>query len=194
MTIKFIGNSAKSGGAIVLLSSSLELVGGDSNIMIFENNSAKENGGAILVQPDLLYYTIPYLHLVDTHCLYKINSSTNSEEHFFYFVNNSAEISGNDMYGASLAWCNGSSVHTIPRYSNPLSSISGNPLRVCICDNENKSLCQDLSHNHIAHSFIPGEMITLLLVVVGGDLGATPGVVHALPSSSATILRTEYHQ
>jgi predicted outer membrane repeat protein len=92
VTIKFIGNSAKSGGAIVLLSSSLELVGGNSN-MTFENNSAKENGGAILVQPDLLYYTVPYLHLVDTHCFYKINSTTDHDsELFFYFTNNSAEI------------------------------------------------------------------------------------------------------
>jgi hypothetical protein len=102
--------------------------------------------------------------------------------------------SGNDIkfYGASLAWCNESSMHTIPRYSNSLSSISGDPLRVCICDSKNKPLCQNLSH---AHSFTPGEKITLLVVVVGGDWGATPGAVHAYyPSSSAKILRTEYHQ
>ena len=191
--IKFIGNSAKSGGALVLLSSSLEFVGGKSNIT-FENNSAKENGGAILVQPDLLYYTIPYLNLVDTHCLYKTNSTTNNSVNQFFFVNNSAEISGNDIYGASLAWCNVRSIHNIPSYSNPLSSISGDPLRVCICDNENNPLCQNLSHNHITHSFIPGEMITLPLVVVGGDLGTTPGVVHAYPSSSAKILPSQYHQ
>ena len=194
-TIKFIGNSAKSGGAIVLLSSSLELVGGDSN-MIFVNNSAKKNGGAILVQPDLLYYTVPYSHLNDTHCLYK--TKFDSHNHFFYFMNNSAEISGDDVYGASLdlAWCNGSSVLrvAIPRYSNPLSSISGDPSRVCICDNKNKSLCQNLSYNHITHSFTPGEMITLLVVTVGGDLGATPGLVHAYPSSSAKILPAQYHQ
>ena len=75
MTIKFTGNSARSGGAIALVSSSLEFVGGDSNIT-FENNSAKENGGAILVQPDVLYYTLPYIHSVDTHCLYNTNSTT----------------------------------------------------------------------------------------------------------------------
>ena len=39
--LQFIGNSAKSGGAIVLLSSSLEVVGGNLN-MTFANNSAKE--------------------------------------------------------------------------------------------------------------------------------------------------------
>ena len=148
MIIKFIGNSAKSGGAIVLLSSSLELIDGNSNIT-FENNSAKENGGAVFVRPDLLYYTVPYLYLVGTDCLYKTNSTTDSGEHFVYFINNSAEISGDDIYGASLALCRGSSVHIIQRYSNPLSSISGDPLRVCVCDNENKPLCQNLSYNHI---------------------------------------------
>jgi predicted outer membrane repeat protein len=193
MTIKFVGNSAKSGGAIVLLSSSLEFTGRNSN-MTFENNSAKENGGAILVQPDLLYYTVLYLHLVDTHCLYK--TVNDSDNHFFYFVNNSAGISGDDVYGASLgqAWCNGSSVHTIPRYSNSLSSISGDPSRVCICDNKNQPLCRNLSYNQIIHSFTPGEMITLLVATVGGDWGATPGIVHAYPSSLAKILPAQHHQ
>ena len=191
MTVKFTGNSARSGGAIVFVSSSLEFGGGNSKIT-FENNSAKEDGGAILVQPDVLYYTLPYstVHLVDTHCLYKTNSTT--EKHFFYFVNNSAERAGSDIYGASLDWCNGSRVHTISRYSNR-SSISGDPSRVCICDSNNKPLCHNLSYNQIAHSFTPGEMITLPLVIVGGDLGATPGVVHAHPSS-AKILPTQYHQ
>ena len=192
MTIKFIGNSANSGGAIVFLSSSLEVVGGNLN-MTFANNSAKENGGAIFVQPDLLYYTIQYLNLNNIYCFYRRNSTTDLDNHFF-FVNNSAKISGNDMYGASLAWCEGTSVHSIPSSSNLLSSISGDPLRVCICDNKKKPLCQNLSHSHIAHFFIPGETITLLLVMVGGDLGATPGVVYAYLSSSAKILPAQYHQ
>ena len=192
MTVKFIGNSANSGGAIVLLSSSLEVVGGNLN-MTFANNSAKENGGAIFVQPDLLYYTVQYLNLNNIHCFYRRNSTTDLDNHFF-FANNSAEISGDDIYGASLAWCEGTSVHSIPSSSNLLSSMSGNPLRVCICDNKKQPMCQNLSHSHIAHFFIPGEMITLLLVMVGGDLGATPGVVHAYLSSSAKILLTEYHQ
>ena len=192
--LQFIGNSAKSGGALVLLSSSLEVVGGNLN-MIFANNSAKENGGAIFVQPDLLYYTLPYQQLNETHCFYERSSTTESDlDNHFFFVNNSAGISGDDMYGASLAWCEGISMHSIPSSSNPLSSMSGDPLRVCICDNKKKPLCQNLSYSHIAHLFIPGEVITLQLVVVGGDLGATPGVVHAYPSSSAKILPSQYHQ
>ena len=189
MTMKFIGNSAKSGGAMALLSSSLELVGGDSNI-IFVNNSAKEKGGAIFIQPDLLYYTIQYLSLYDTHCFYKTNPTIDSDNHFI-FMNNSAEISGDDIYGASLAWCNKSSMHTIPKYSNTLSSVSGDPLRVCICDDKSKPLCQNLSYTHL---FIPGEAFTLQLVVIGGDWGTTPGVVHAYPSSSAKMLPAQYHQ
>ena len=168
------------------------LVEGATN-MTFENNSAKNNGEAILVHPDLLYYTLQYMQLVDTHCLYKTNSTTGSEEHFFYFVNNSAESAGSDVYGASLvAWCNGSRVHTIPRHSN-LSSISGNPSRVCICDDDNKPLYHNLSYNQIAHSFTPCEMITFPLVIVGGDWGTTPGVVYAYPSS-AKLQSTQYRQ
>ena len=79
---------------MVLISSSLEFRGGTTN-MTFENNSAKEDGGAILVQPDLLYYTVQYMELVYTHCLYKTDSTT--EEHIFYFLNNSAERAGSDV-------------------------------------------------------------------------------------------------
>ena len=191
-TIKFIGNSAQRGGAMALVSSYLEIVGGSSNIS-FENNSAKEDGGAILVQPDILQYTVQYVHLVDTHCLYKTNST--SSEHNFKFVNNSAKRAGDDVYGASLAWCNGSTVNRIAGYPT-LSSISGEPTRVCRCDSNSKPLCANLSYSQIDLSFHPGEMITLLLVTVGGDWGLTPGIVHAniQQPSSAKIQHFQKHQ
>ena len=72
-TTRFINNSAAYGGAMALLSSVLKLVNGNSNL-IFENNSAKEKGGAIYVDPDKFQYTLQvqydnYYNLLDT-CLY----------------------------------------------------------------------------------------------------------------------------
>ena len=71
-TSRFINNSAAYGGAMALLSSVLKLVNGNSNL-IFENNSAKEKGGAIYIDPDKFQYTLQvqydnYYNLLDT-CL-----------------------------------------------------------------------------------------------------------------------------
>jgi predicted outer membrane repeat protein len=152
-TSKFINNSAANGGAIALLSSTLELVNGSSNLT-FENNSAKETGGAIYVDPDRFKFTSQirynnFYYLLETNCLYDTGTDTTSMEQHLYFINNLAGIAGDDIYGASLEWCNGSVVYIHPKNNSNLSSISGNPLRVCRCDNQYKPLCRNISHTII---------------------------------------------
>ena len=180
-TTRFINNSAANGGAMALLSSTLQLVNGSANLT-FENNSAKEKGGAIYVDPDQFEYTLQiqynnYYHLFDTHCIYHTNPT--SMEQYLYFISNLAQIAGDDIYGASLEWCNGSVVHLHPKNNSGLSSISGNPSRVCRCDEQHKPLCNNISNSHFSRSYYPGEMISVSVVVVGGDWGATPGMVYA---------------
>ena len=197
-TNKFINNSARYGGAMALLSSTIELVNGSSNLT-FENNSAKEKGGAIYVDPDQFgIYTsqAQYDYLLDINCLYDTNPT--SMEQYLYFVNNLAHVAGDNIYGASLAWCNGSVVHMDPKNNSTLSSVSGSPLRVCRCDNQHKPLCRNISHNHFSLSYYPGETITVSIVVVGGDWGATPGMVYAgfQPPYTSSILKPsgQYNQ
>ncbi len=153
-TNRFINNSAANGGAMALLLSTLELINGSSNL-IFENNSAREKGGAIYVDPDKFQYTLQvqydaeYYQLLDT-CLYD-TTPTNMKQ-YLHFMNNLAQIAGDDIYGASLEWCNGSVVHIHPKNNSSLSSISGNPLRVCRCDKSRKPLCHNISGNHYSLS------------------------------------------
>jgi predicted outer membrane repeat protein len=212
----FFKKSAANGGAMALLSSTLKLVNGNSNLT-FENNSAKEKGGAIYVDPDKFEYTSQvrynsFYNLHDTNCLYSTNP-TNSEQ-YFYFIDNVAQIAGDDVYGASLEWCNRSIVHIRPKNNSSLSSISGNPSRVCHmkkywdiyhlvaltgrCDDEHKPLCRNISHNHYSFSYHPGETIAVSVVVVGGDWGATHGMVYARfqPSYTSSILKpsSQYNQ
>ena len=198
-TNRFINNSAANGGAMALLSSILELVNGNSNL-IFENNSAKGKGGAIYVDPDKFQYTLQvqydnYYHLLDI-CLY--NTNPTGSEQYLYFTNNLAQIAGDDVYGASLELCNGSVVHMYPKNYSNLSSISGNPSRVCRCDEQHKPLCHNISGNQYFHSYYPGETIPVSVVVVGGDWGATPGMVYARfqPPHTSSILKpsTQYSQ
>ena len=176
VTLQFICNSAQRGGAIALLSSTIELVSGYSNIM-FINNSASGFGGAIYVDPDLLQQQ--YRYLLGTHCLYEKPPFSSNTNHSFYFINNLAGVAGYDVYGASLTWCEGSKVHKIPNNSS-LSSISGDPSRVCKCDKHHKPQCHDSSYIYITQDIYPGDTFTIPVVVVGGDWGPSPGTVYAI--------------
>ena len=197
-TIKFISNSARNGGAMALLSSTFELVNGSTNLN-FENNSAREKGGAIYIDPDQVeftsqvrYNTFYYLH--EKNCLYTNPTST---KQYFNFVNNLAQVAGDDVYGVSLEWCSRSVVNIRPKNNSSLSSISGSPTRVCRCDNKRRPLCRNISYNHISRSYYPGETIPISVVVVDGDLGATPGMVYARfhpPHTSILKPSTQYNQ
>ena len=139
------------------------------------------------------YNTFYYLH--EKNCLYANPTST---KQYFNFVNNLAQVAGDDVYGASLEWCSRSVVNIRPKNNSSLSSISGSPTRVCRCDNKRRPLCRNISYNHISHSYYPGETIPISVVVVGGDLGATPGMVYARfqPPHTSSILKpsTQYNQ
>ena len=89
---------------MALISSTLILLHESSNLT-FANNSAKEFGGAIYVDPDHFEYTyqIGYnYYYINTYCLYDTNPNA-TETYYFNFVHNQAQIAGDDVYGASLA-------------------------------------------------------------------------------------------
>jgi hypothetical protein len=136
--------------------------------------------------------------LLDKNCLYDTNPANTEQLLHFYFVNNHAQVAGDDVYGASLAWCNRSVVHIQPKNNLSLSSVSGSPSRVCRCDEQHKPLCRNISHNHLSLSYYPGETITVSVVVVGGDWGATRGMVYAgfPPPRTSSVLKpsSQYNQ
>ena len=70
-----------------------------------------------------------------------------------------------------------------PKNNSSLSSVSDNPSRVCRCDNIHIPQCRNISYSHFSRSYYPGETISVSVVVVGGDLGATPGMVYTLDSN-----------
>ena len=126
---------------MTLYSSTLNLVAG-ANVS-FINNSAQETGGAIHVEPDLT--RMPKLE-----CFYQCNNAT------LYFMNNSAESGGDNVYGASLVYCE----YTLWRQSCLLnatilntrkSSVSSDPIHACICDNEGRPQCTDSSFTNMSN-------------------------------------------
>ena len=176
------------------ISSTLEWISSDSKL-IFINNSASEFGGGIYIYPDVIQ--LRYKYFFEINCLYyKPLNDTNSTKPNIYFVNNSATIAGFDIYGASLFWCNRRNVdiHEITN-NNEMSAISGDPVRVCKCDDENQPQCNIFSYTQDAY---PGETIAIALVLVGGDWGPTPGTVYAHYTSAADssnlIVSSQYNQ
>ena len=179
--ISFVNNSALRGGAIALFSSTLNIAA--NTVVTFINNTATQFGGAIYVTPGI----VPSMVLnsnFNPHCFYQLLNCSTTSTYNFVFEGNSAAYGGDDIYGVSLIesdcsyntpYCN----LTINRSSSSNSSISSDPLHVCICDSNGKPQCENNSYTFMSYSVHPGEIFTLSFVVVGGDFGLTIGTVYA---------------
>ena len=81
-------------------------------------------------------------------CFYQLLNCSANSTYNFVFEGNSAPNGGDDIYGISLiessTSCSSDTPCTlaIDRSSSKNSSISSNPLRVCICDDNGKPQCE----------------------------------------------------
>ena len=120
-----------------------------------------------------------------SHCFLKVNSS----EATLMFVNNTAAWGGNVLYGGNLAWecithnhtCVDSCLVALKNVSyitpqDSFSQITSDPLRVCLCNSQNKPDCTIVSRTLSAY---PGQTITIKAVVAGQDFGTVRGPVYA---------------
>lgn len=181
--ISFENNHGVRGGAMSLYLTTLNITV-NTNVT-FINNSAEQWGGAIYVAPGIVpdvtlnSYNVPS-------CFYSLlNCSFNYLSYYFVFEGNSATYGGDDIYGLSriAGYCFYHHTYpcglTISGASSSNSSISSAPLRVCICDNDGKPQCENNSYIAVNYDVHPGELITIPVVLVGGDLGLTTGTVYA---------------
>ena len=178
----FQNNTAINGGAMVLHSSTLYI---DRNTnVLFINNTAANVGGAIFVdsgsimRPDSDFTRFP--------CFYQILHPFSNYSFELSFTNNSARSGGNDIYGASLKGNCQESKNSLFDFdafklfhfnTRNLSSVSGSPSRVCICES-NIPQCTDPLRIFMNRTVYPGETITLSVAVAGGDFGTTIGKVY----------------
>ena len=173
-SVSFFNNSGIRGGAITLHLSTLNLATGAS--VSFINNSAQETGGAIHVEPDIT-------RMPEPKCFYQRDIYCNNTV-TLYFMNNSAKIGGDNVYGASLAFCQDDTYDENCPISTTLldtreSSVSSDPIYVCICDSEGRPQCTNSSFINMSKNVYPSEKFTLLVTVVGADYGMTIGNVYA---------------
>ena len=143
------------------------------------------------------------------YCAYHMLNCSINSTYKFIFEDNSATNGGDDIYGISRILMNsncsesyylrhdGASCNlTINRASSSNSSISSDPLSVCICDHDGKPQCKNNSYIFSSYNIHPGEEFTLSVVVVGGDFGLTIGTIYAnfVEPNSSTSLWPDYGQ
>ena len=169
-----VNNSGIYGGGIALYESSQLLIKQNTNIS-FVNNYASESGGGIYVT-QLLYVNI------STECFISYNSSDNSNA-MLYFVNNTAERSGDVLYGGDLntLWCsnNFDLLFHYPQQTG-LSVVSSDPIQVCFCE----SKLPNCSVKNISITAMPGIDVTISLATIGSRNGLTNGMIKLTDSSS----------
>ena len=174
----FSNNTGSKGGAISMKNSKLIIKG--NALVQFKNNRATEFGGAIFVENyDLCFYEVHHL-----------NATTK-----LVFDNNKAVKGGDNIFGASLmSNCSvfipkshqNSSSQLWKNYfifgdnTNSLSLVSAQPSRVCLCDSNGYPQCTKKEYILLLEeTAFPGEVLTLPIVLVGGDFGATTGIVYS---------------
>ena len=176
--INFTNNSVMgSGGAMYLSSSPFYAEPGAINIIItFANNTAFDRGGAIFIEPGISSDVRVLDALEYNYCL--IRPSWAIDYITISFDRNLAR-NGDDIYGASLSDCVNHMLLNINRLSTPsISSVSSNPLRVCLCDSDGVPQC---NVTHMYQNSYPGESFTVPAVLVGWEYSnaSTTGVVYA---------------
>ena len=179
--VSFFNNTGTNGGAMSLIGSLLQFSNRD---VTFRQNRARQNGGAIYIDSTN--------ELGITSCFYGIYIFGNSNDSIV-FKENSAVVSGNHIYGASMkSTCLDYSTN-MPSYqivkkhfefnpdvSETLSGISGEPSRVCTCQGNLTPQCANPAKVINQEILVyPGESLTIDCVVVGGDFGITTGTVYA---------------
>ena len=167
-------------------------IGSNSSIQ-FKNNSAKLNGGAVFIDyPGILIDVIND----DTMCFYKLLEFAGNESLYSVeFTGNMASQSGHHIYGASLMSPCIAAVYNShkkpsyelvnrqvfkiddPNYDSNLSTVCGEPSRMCICKNGLPKCTNTSMINVTGIELYPGETLTVSALSVGGDFGATPGTV-----------------
>ena len=180
---RFLNNSGINGGGIALYESSHLLlnkhINKTLNISFFNNHASVSGGGMFVSQVvDVDRSTDCSFEVIPHHSYY--NSSP-----VFYFVNNTAAISGDILYGGNVEKCyKEDEFKNLFHYSQQtgLSVVSSDPIKMCFCQSDK----QNCSIKNINITAIPGIDINISLATVGAKDGLTEGVIKLTSLDSST--------
>ena len=173
---RFENNSGIYGGGIALYESSQLLLKKQAYIY-FVSNSASESGGGIFVSQLLVEY-------VHTSCSFQVIPGNANA--WLCFVNNTANISGDVLYGGKIDNCRFDDLFHYHQQKG-LSVVSSDPIQVCFCESD-KPNCSILNRKV---TVIPGIDVNVLLATVGSENGLTKGVIKSTSSDSLSNVQTD---
>ena len=180
--VLFSNNTAVFGTTFMLVQGSIIRLVRNTSIM-FKNNYATNVGGVFYI--GLNDYS--YLGDASSHRECFLNTPVDRSQIQFTFVNNSAGLGGDILYGGQVAFAldgdwncleSFENISTITAYQNDFSSISSKPSRVCFCNESTIPDCMIFSYTKI-HSFYPGQNVYISAVTVGQNFGTVSGSVYA---------------
>ena len=173
----FANNSGIYGGGIALHESSQLFLKENASISFF-NNHANKSGGGIFVAPVLevdIAIDCPF-RVIPRHYSYD-NRTT------LYFINNTAGISGDVLYGGKNKDCLYrlffDNLFHYPQQTGQ-SVVSSDPIQVCFCESDK----QNCSISSIDITLMRGIDVNVSLATVGIKDGLTEGVVKLRSSSN----------
>ena len=169
----FANNSGIYGGGIALYKSSQLLLKEHTNLS-FVNNHASKSGGGIFVSQllDADIYTNCSFLTIPNHASARL-----------YFVNNTANVSGDVLYGGQINDCRFNDLFHYPQQGG-LSAVSSDPIEVCFCVSDKP----DCSIPNMNITAMPGIGVNIPLATVGSLNGLTKGVIKlSSPDSSSTV-------
>ena len=180
----FVNNSGIYGGGIALYDSSQLLLNQNTTIS-FVNNHASESGGGIFVSQvfgeenttDCSFNVIPHHY-------------PNNTKTVLYFVNNTADISGDVLYGGKIDDCTSTlyfdHLFHYPQQTGP-SVVSSDPIQVCFCESHEPNC----SIKYISIFTIPGIDVHVSLATVGLKDSLKEGIIKLNLSDNSSTL--QYH-
>ena len=185
--IRFANNHADYGAAMRVCEASLISLQFNNTHITFTNNTAFFKGGAVYTQHRSCVDTVsPCLFQPQLHENVSTKSLAKGLKLAIEFVNNSASIAGDAIYGGSLDHCffiansKLQSDKMLPMLNmsgqTGPSWVSSDPQGVCFCDdNEQLSRNYECRKEHPIIEVYPGERFNVSMITVGQMNGSTPG-------------------
>ena len=194
--VSFINNTGYTGGAVSLSNSYMTIF--LNSHVVFRDNHADHVGGAIFSTGENIVNYLLVGVIPDT-C--QISFGFNSEVEF---INNTARNGGSSMYGITVSYlvCDPLRVNSFTYLFDVFkfdpddnTAVSSDPLRVCICNEQEKldcvALLPDQNIPHLHYTVYPGQNFTIPAAVVGFNFALTSGSVYAQFLSSDASLGSE---
>ena len=196
--ILFENNTARLGGAMKINEASLIFVYRGTHVR-FINNRAVEKGGAIYVKTSCMDSSISKFCFIQPAPPYNMTSiSEFTKLMMLEFVNNSAKVSGDALYGGDFDQCSTTLPYSLDKiwthkyYNNSvdifnalfnmekqqgLSVISSDPRKVCFCNKSPST--KSCTTMKIPIQIYPGQEFTASVVMVGQNGSSAKGRVNA---------------